>query len=234
MDAERSGLLNDLAGQSVSFESWLLTVRLLHRGPERKGVCRRGIPAVIRRNLTALSVGAMIVTAITTGDLTQSPSSGSSPPNHGVTVTTIRVGIPYLDLSALRKSGVSLDFGNFPDAYNALIADMNAHGGINGRRIVPYLVPVSPIGTAPAATACTQLTEDDKVLVAISPTQPDCYLQAHDTPTINGTFESVEALGGAPNFSLFPRSAPAERLFTTRRLRGQKGRPLCRGCDRSK
>jgi hypothetical protein len=127
-------------------------------------------------------------------------------------VTTIRVGIPYLDLSALRKSGVSLDFGNFPDAYNALIADMNAHGGINGRRIVPYVIPVSPIGTAPAATACTQLTEDDTVLVAISPNQPDCYLQAHDTPTINATFESVEALGGAPNFSLFPPPGVFDRL----------------------
>jgi hypothetical protein len=122
------------------------------------------------------------------------------------------VGIPYLDLSALRKSGVSLYYGNVPDAYNALIANMNAHGGINGRRIVPYLVPVSPIGTAPAATACTQLTEDDKVLVAISPYQPDCYLQVHDTPTINGTFESVEALGGAPNFSLWPPPGAFDRL----------------------
>jgi hypothetical protein len=154
----------------------------------------------------------MIVTVINTIDVAPSPSGGSSPPSQGVTATTIRVGIPYLDLAALLKAGVSLDQGNYPDAYNALIIDMNAHGGINGRRIVPYLVPVSPIGTAAAATACTQLTEDDKVLVAISPVQADCYLQDHDTPTINGIFQSVQALGGAPNFSVWPPPGVFDRL----------------------
>jgi hypothetical protein len=139
-------------------------------------------------------------------------SGGSTPPSHGVTATTIRVGIPYEDYTDVRKFGVTLDQGNFPDAYNALIADMNAHGGIDGRRIVPFLVPVSPVGTAPAATVCTQLTEDDKVLVVIFPIQPDCYLRDHDTPTINGYFQSVQALGGVPNFSLWPPPAVFDRL----------------------
>jgi hypothetical protein len=143
---------------------------------------------------------------------TSSISGGSSPPSRGVTATTIRVGIPYLDLSTVLKYGVTLDYGNYPDAYSALIADMNAHGGIDGRRIVPYLVPVSPIGTAPAASACTQLTEDDRVLVAIFPDQPDCYLQEHDTPTINGDFQSSQALGGVPNFSIGPPPAVYDRL----------------------
>ena len=55
---------------------------------------------------------------------------------------------------------------------------MNAKGGINGRKIVPVFEPIDPIGTTPAATACTALTEDDKVFAAIGFFQPAdtaCY-----------------------------------------------------------
>jgi hypothetical protein len=166
---------------------------------------------VIRRKIATLFAGAMLVTAIVVVD-TPSLASGSSSPSTGVTATTIRVGIPYDDFSSVLKFGVTLDEGNFPDAYSALIADMNAHGGINGRRIVPYLVPVSQLGTAPAATACTQLTEDDKVLVALFPDQPDCYRQEHGTPTINGNFQSAQALGGVPNFSVGPPPGVYDQL----------------------
>jgi hypothetical protein len=153
----------------------------------------------------------MLVTTVVVVD-TPSLSGGSKAPSNGVTATTIRVGIPYDDFSSVLKFGVTLDQGNFPDAYSALIAEMNAQGGINGRRIVPYLVPVSVLGTAPAATACTQLTEDDKVLVAIFPDQPDCYRQEHGTPTINGNFQSAQAPGGVPNFSVGPPPAVYDQI----------------------
>ena len=52
-------------------------------------------------------------------------------PDQGVTSTTIKVGIPYLDLSSLASQGVKLTQGSWPDAYGALIANLNAHGGIS-------------------------------------------------------------------------------------------------------
>ncbi|HXY28769.1 MAG TPA: hypothetical protein VEH82_10860, partial [Acidimicrobiales bacterium] len=61
-----------------------------------------------------------------------------------------------------------------------------------------------PIGTAPAATACTQLAEDDKVFVAFAPQQPDCYLTQYGIPTINGSAQDVSTTGGTPNFTLTP------------------------------
>ena len=127
-----------------------------------------------------------------------------SAPTQGVTATTIRVGIPYVDLAAVRQFGITLDQGSFPDAYNALIANLNAHGGIDGRHLVPYLVAVNPVGSGPAITACTQLSEDDTVFVAINPQQTDCYLQQHDVPTVAGSFQSALSPGGAPNFSVEP------------------------------
>jgi hypothetical protein len=129
-------------------------------------------------------------------------SSGSS--SQGVSATTIRVGIPYIDLSAVRKFGINLDHGNYPDAYKALIADMNAHGGVDGRKLVAFLVPVNPVGTAPAATACTQLAQDDHVFVALAPFQPDCYLTQYAVPTINGSSQDVGKSKGTPNFTLSP------------------------------
>jgi len=165
---------------------------------------------VIPRKMATLWAVLLVVTALNEG--APSLASGASPSSNGVTATAIHVGIPYLDFNAVLKFGVTLDQGNFPDAYSALIADMNAHGGINGRRIVPYLVPVSPLGTAPTATACTELTEDDRVLVALNPYQPDCYLRDHHTPTINGIYQSAQALSGVPNFSIVPPPAVYDRL----------------------
>jgi hypothetical protein len=132
------------------------------------------------------------------------PAAGAAAPqSQGVTATTIRVGIPYIDFSAIRKFGITLDQGNYPDAYKAIIADLNAHGGVNGRKLVPYLLAVSPVGTAPAATACTQLDADDKIFAAIAPFEPACFLQ-QGVPTIAGSYQEGPASGIAPNFSLTP------------------------------
>jgi hypothetical protein len=113
----------------------------------------------------------------------------------GVTPTSIKVGITYLDTSAI-KNIVNIDPGNFQVAYTALIHQINAKGGINGRKIVPIFQPIDPIGTAPAATACTTLTEDDKVFAVIGFFQAAdtaCYLETHDTPLIGATLTKASA-----------------------------------------
>ena len=112
-------------------------------------------------------------------------AAAAGAPSQGVTATTIRIGIPYIDFSAIRQFGITLNQGNFTDAYTAIIDDLNAHGGVDGRKLVPYLLAVSPVGTAPAATACTQLDEDDKIFAAIAPFEPACFLQ-QGVPTIAG------------------------------------------------
>ncbi|MGO9856913.1 MAG: hypothetical protein ACLPYY_17955 [Acidimicrobiales bacterium] len=128
-------------------------------------------------------------------------SAASTP---GVSKTSISVGIPYVDLAAVdQQFGLHINQGSYPDAYDALFANLNAHGGINGRKVVPVLVAVNPTGTTAAATACTQLTEDTPVFAALSPLSPECYLE-HGIPTMNSTVTGTVTPGSAQNFSLTP------------------------------
>jgi hypothetical protein len=154
-----------------------------------------------------IRAAGILVTAMTAVTVMGAAAAGAAASSQGVSTTTIRVGIPYVDLSSLASQGLKLNQGSFPDAYNALIANLNAHGGISGRKIVAYIDPVNPVGTAPAQTACTQLTQDDKVFVAVSPQEPDCYLQAN-TPVINGSLTASLPSGTTPNFTFStPESA---------------------------
>lgn len=145
------------------------------------------------------------LSATTTALTNQSASAATMGLGQGVSTSSIRIGITVVDFSAIAKAGGSLmDQGNEQDAYNALIANVNAHGGIDGRKIVPFYALVNPIGTAPAATACTTLTEDDNVFVALEPLDPECYTTTHKTVVINPLLPGPAPAGSAVAFSLTP------------------------------
>jgi hypothetical protein len=188
----------NLVAQSPNSRSLLAFWRRTDRGRsltfERpRSLCRAAIVTLVAM------AGSLLGTS---GTATATSST------QGVTATTIRVGIPYVNVAAVKAVGVNINWGSVPDAYKAIIANINAHGGINGRKIVPYIIGVDPTGDAPAATTCTQLTEDDKVFVAIAPLQPTCYLQ-HGVSVINAVEAATTSTSGlAQNFTLTP-PAPA-------------------------
>ncbi len=146
-------------------------------------------------------------------------TTASAAPDAGVTSTTINVGVPYVDLSSLKVDGINIDQGSYPDAFNALVAQINAQGGINGRKIKLFLDPVNPTGTAANATVCTQLVQDDNVFAAMIPLQPECY-QAAGVTVIGGTASAnAEPAGAAPNFTPDPPPAafdPLELAYFTK------------------
>src|SRR5689334_10369549 len=116
---------------------------------------RRWVPA-------ALLAGALLV-GCTAGDDTgegadatdETPGSTPVPtgPSPGVTDDSVKVGITYVDLEALGDI-VTLDHGDYEVAYNAVIDDINADGGVNGRTIEPVFAPINPIGTDSADASC--------------------------------------------------------------------------------
>ena len=166
---------------------------------------------MVKRNITAVGIFAIALASGLAGSTPASAASAASRSAPGVTATTIRVGIPYVDLAAVRAVGVDIDWGSVPDAFNAIINNMNAHGGINGRRIVPYIVPVNPTGSTAATTVCTQLTEDDTVFAAIGPLQATCYLE-HGTPVIASIYAPGNITGVAQDFTLAPPPAAFDQV----------------------
>ena len=148
-------------------------------------------------------VGSMLLLAAGT--------SASAAPASGVSSTSIQTGLPYLDLAALKAVGLNLNQGSYPEAFNALIKNLNAQGGINGRKIALSLASVNPTSTASSASACTQLTQDDKVFVAFGPIYPLCYQQA-GVATINGDMGATLSPSAAPNFTLTPPAAAFDPL----------------------
>ena len=140
------------------------------------------------------------------------PAGASSPADQGVTATTISVGLPYVNFAALKNLGVDINDGSFPDAYTAIADNINAHGGINGRKIKMQMVEMNPALPADAASSCAQLTEDDHVFVSISPVFPDCYEQTYDTPVIAGSLPGALPTSAAPDFALIPPDAAFDPL----------------------
>ena len=107
----------------------------------------------------------------------------------GVTDTTIKVGIVYVDLKPI-ESIVHINEGDFPKAYQALVDDINARGGIHGRKLVATIVGVNPTIQSAADQACTKLTQDEKVFVAVGFFLADnvlCYVDTNQTATIGGS-----------------------------------------------
>ncbi|WP_436789976.1 hypothetical protein [Yinghuangia sp. YIM S10712] len=122
----------------------------------------------------------------------------------GVTDTTIKVGITYPDLSAIRQL-VNIDHGDYEAVYTALITKLNADGGINGRVIQPVFGKVNPLAPTSAQEACRKLTQDEKVFVALgsfNADEPLCYVGTNQTAVIGGPLTAKNyAQAQAPWFS---------------------------------
>ena len=154
---------------------------------------------VIAASLLAMSGFLLVVSG-------RAGAAGSSQSGTGVTSNTIKIGITYPDLAAIRNI-VNVNPGNYLVAYNTVINQINAQGGINGRKIVPVFASVNPLGTAGAATACTQLTEDDNVFAVVGFFQPadtNCYVNTHVTPIIGASLTAQQAASAkAPWYNYF-------------------------------
>jgi ABC-type branched-subunit amino acid transport system substrate-binding protein len=80
----------------------------------------------------------------------------------GVTPTEIKLGIALIDFNCVKDYVDSIRIGQ-DKVYQAFVDDINAKGGINGRKVVSVYDTYCPIGTAGVLSVCTKLTEDDKV-----------------------------------------------------------------------
>jgi hypothetical protein len=164
----------------------------------------------VRKYLAFTLVAALLLVACKS---TSSTSAGgatvtTTPINDtrapGVTSNSIKVGIVYINLKPL-ESIIHLNQGDFAKAYQAIIDDINAKGGIHGRKLDATMVSINPAVQTDAQSACTKLTQDDKVFVAVGFFLADnvlCYVSTNQTATIGGAITPARlAQAKAPWYS---------------------------------
>jgi hypothetical protein len=121
----------------------------------------------------------------------------------GVTASEIKLGIGIIDVGAAKEFGFNFDIGNEQGRYQALINSVNAAGGVNGRKIVPYYYTFDATNPdVPGQAACLAWTKDDHVFSVLVesqfPTAAEvCIFGQGDTPyiTTQGTDQSYYANG---------------------------------------
>jgi hypothetical protein len=161
----------------------------------------------------------------TTGALTgQLPTSGL-----GYTATTLQIGVTTNKDAQATLSAVGISSGSLGDQEamtKAVMADVNAQGGVLGRKLVPVFHDVKTTDTSAnpqgaAQAACSAFTEDAHVaavleLVMDSRLFADCMIRHHAFVVSSGlTFTDKEYVKGlTPSF--FRLASPmAEQLVPT-------------------
>jgi ABC-type branched-subunit amino acid transport system substrate-binding protein len=118
----------------------------------------------IVRTVVLAATAAIVLTAVPVGAVSRQ-ASGST---HGVTADEIELGFPTIDFAALKDVGVNIDRGDPQKIFDALTDQLNASGGINGRKVKVNVVEYSVLNPADAEAACTKMTEDQKVFAVIN------------------------------------------------------------------
>ena len=153
-------------------------------------------------------------TTTSTGGPTQSTAVVKTL-GQGVTDTTIKVGVALVDFKCIEPYIQSTRVDEYK-VYDAFINDINAKGGIAGRKIVPVYKTFCPIVPAPALALCTSFTEDEHVFAVIGDfvdltgqAQP-CIANQHKTVLI--TYELSQAMiDAAPGGMMLTFNAARER-----------------------
>jgi hypothetical protein len=156
---------------------------------------------------------------------TTRPAGGattSSVPNdtslgRGVTATQINVGVMMIDFSCIESLVDSVE----PDqqrAFQVYFDDINAKGGINGRKVVPVFKSYCPINLATELTACTSLTDDNRVFAVIGTFyDPNgnaqlCFAKEHRTIIVGSPLTQALIDRGPPGFMLTTDITSERRL----------------------
>jgi Periplasmic binding protein len=153
------------------------------------------------RMLLACTTAAIVLlmAACTSGDDDSSSSDNSATsstegesltgPAPGVTDDSVKIGVTYVDTSALAAVNLNYELGDHRAVYQALVDDINNAGGIHGRRLELVLAPIDPTGPASADASCLQLTEDEDVFLVTGFFLADtvtCPLDTHATAVVGG------------------------------------------------
>jgi ABC-type branched-subunit amino acid transport system substrate-binding protein len=207
------------------------------------------------RSFVAVVAVVVVLTACGSGASKNRPTTATTKPvvaestalGQGVTATDIKIGVMMIDFGCLKDVYDTVR----PDqqqAYQIFFDDINAKGGVNGRKLTPvfesYCPP--PLNPTQELAACTALTEDHHVFAVIGtfydPTGNAqlCFTKKHHTIVIADSLTDVLA-EKTPGMLLTPDIAPERRtnvimslLRRQRTLNGKKVGTISDSANRSR
>ena len=151
------------------------------------------------------------------GDATTSSVPKDTSLGTGVAATEIKVGVMMIDFSCIESFVDSIE----PDqqrAFQVYFDDINAKGGLNGRKVVPVFKTYCPINLATELTACTSLTDDNQVFAVIGTFyDPNgnaqlCFAKQHHTIIVGSPLTQALIDRGPPGFMLTTDITSERRL----------------------
>jgi ABC-type branched-subunit amino acid transport system substrate-binding protein len=113
-----------------------------------------------------VAAGVIAAVGIGVGSGPAAAATGGSAPAPGVTKSTIKLGLVQVDYSCI-KDFVDFNRGDQEETYKVFVDELNARGGIHGRKIEAVYRDFCPVGNAQALATCTSFTEDDKVFAVV-------------------------------------------------------------------
>lgn len=165
------------------------------------------------------------------GPTSSGPAAGRNGP--GVKADEVRVGFAYVSDAAAANRALGADVGSADakGAFDAVAADINATGGIAGRKLVPVYAPYEANSAEPYDTIyqrlCTRMTQDDEVFAAIaaipSETFRGCLQEAGVVHLSDGISRSDQAVLARYPYTFEIGSVRTDRVATAQLAALQAG-----------
>jgi hypothetical protein len=143
--------------------------------------------AVVVCGLALLLAACSVSTSGDDAATTSAPagSAGATTEVRGVTDDTIKLGVALIDFDEVKQK-FGVDLGHIPDGFaEALAAQVNEAGGIDGRHVEVVVREFMPVGTDSSEQACRELIEDEQVYAVLGSFLGDsglCVTETHATP----------------------------------------------------
>lgn len=162
----------------------------------------------------------------TSGGTTSSGTTGQVPEpgeltatDRGVTASTVKVGFTALDTAGLGRAGVGIGVTveQQQAAWLGYVKEINARGGLSGRKIEPVVVSYDPLSQESQQQACLQLTQDHKVFAIVggfnNPVAVSCVVRENKTPLFSGYAATMDETFAAAEGRFVAMYSKASRMM---------------------
>ncbi len=147
---------------------------------------------IVLAGAVCVLVGACTANSTKPTSVSNTSGGASAASTVGITKSTIKISLIASDLSVLTQEHLAPDIGNSVQTAQAVVDEINASGGVAGRKIqlITHILKGAAAVLSPAAgqDACIAATEDDKpfaviITAAITEDVTQCVADQHDVLT---------------------------------------------------